>query len=40
MPELSHWWDIILGSYFILIVLSSAAIGFMIAFFVIHYMDK
>ena len=32
-------YDIIMSSYFILIVLSSAAIGFMVAFFVIKY-DK
>lgn len=35
MPELSQLWDIIIGSYFILIVLSSFAIGFMIAYLVV-----
>ena len=34
MSELNQLWDIIIGSYFILIVLSSFAIGFMVAYLV------
>ena len=34
MPELNTLWDIILGSYFIVILLS-IVIGFMIAYFIV-----
>ena len=35
MSEVSSLWDIILGSYFIIIILSSFVIGFMVAYFIV-----